>query len=107
MQNGIEPFWTKPVAPKSTPTQNLWANTEKPDSWCLRVRQEEDGPRSPTHSSGSWNKRGPGWSPARCELQQEGRGSSGGARFACCAAQAFASSLLERRGGLGSDSVDH
>ena len=35
MQNGMEPPWTKPVAPKSEPTQNQRANTEGPDSWCL------------------------------------------------------------------------
>ena len=53
-------------------------NTEGPDSWCLRARQEEDGPRSPTHSSDSWPERGPGRSPVKCELQQEGHGSGGG-----------------------------
>ena len=79
VQNGMEPPWTKPVAPKSEPTQNQRANTEGPDSWCLRARQEEDGPRSPTHSSDSRPERGPGRSAARCELQQEGRGSDDGA----------------------------
>ena len=40
---------------------------------------EEDGPRSPTRSSGSWPERGPGQSPVKCELQQEGHGLDGGA----------------------------
>ena len=30
VQNGMEPFQTKPVAPKSAPTQNQRANTEGP-----------------------------------------------------------------------------
>ena len=75
MQNGMEPPWTKPVAPKSAPTQN----TERLDSWCLHARQEEDGPMGPTRSSDSWAERGPGQSPGRCELQPEGRGLGGGA----------------------------
>ena len=32
----------------------LTGENGRPDSWCLRARQEEDGPRSPTHSSDSW-----------------------------------------------------
>ena len=103
MQNGIEPLWTKPVAPKSAPT----LMTGEHGRARLVVLACETG--------GRWSEESHSFlrQLARARARSEPREMRAAARrawfrrwctaLACCAAQAFAFSLLERRGGLGSD----
>ena len=101
VQNGMEALWTKPVAPERTYPEL----TGEHGRGRLVVLACETGGRRSEESHSFLRQL------ARARARSEPREMRAAARrawfrrwctaLACCAAQAFAFSLLERRGGLG------
>ena len=92
----------QPVAPKSAPTQTDGRTRKGSIRGVLHARQEEDGQRSPTHSSDSWPERGPGRSFVSASCSKKGVVQAVVHCFGVFPLRR-SRSLSERRGSLGSD----